>query len=317
MRRRPASASACAFCGSSEPLVVSVRSTSSCGELRDQALEVAAHERLAAGDPELLDAERDEDARDARDLLEGEELAPLEEPVVAAEDLLRHAVDAAEVAAVGDRDPEVAQRPAEGVKRVHAGNRSSTNWRKVGRTSRRQEGKQTGQPGSHRRVPRAHVLNRGDAPRSTTFCRDYDVHELHSIAYGRVASIGRRLATPRRCRPGRPPALPAARRAGTKARSPTSSAPALRGARADRETRSSSAAGTPWRPGGGIRPFAEAAPGTVRVAANFLIDGARLYDRDADRSVDDAARRAFLRYWRIVGPFSAVIRRRWLKQIAR
>ena len=46
-----------------------------------------------------------------------EELAPRQEPVLAAEDLLRHAVDAAEVAAVGDRDPQIAHGPAERVGR--------------------------------------------------------------------------------------------------------------------------------------------------------------------------------------------------------
>ena len=76
------------------------------------------------------------------------------------------------------------------------------------------------------------------------------------------------------------------------------------------------ASGTPWRPGGGIRPFADAGPGAVRVAVNFLIDGGRLSTETRIEAVDDAARRAFLRYWRVVGPFSAVIRRRWLKQIA-
>src|SRR4051812_23700351 len=30
------------------------------------------------------------------------------------------------------------------------------------------------------------------------------------------------------------------------------------------------AAGTPWRPGGGLRRFGEAPPGTVRVVVNFL-----------------------------------------------
>ena len=84
-------------------------------ELRDQHLEVAPEERLAAGDAELLHAELDEHARDALDLLEREELTPRQEAVVVPEDLLRHAVDAAEVAAVGDRDPEIANRPAEGV----------------------------------------------------------------------------------------------------------------------------------------------------------------------------------------------------------
>ena len=40
-----------------------------------------------------------------------------QELVVRAEDLLRHAVDAAEVAAVGDRDAQVAQRPAAACRR--------------------------------------------------------------------------------------------------------------------------------------------------------------------------------------------------------
>ena len=76
------------------------------------------------------------------------------------------------------------------------------------------------------------------------------------------------------------------------------------------------AAGAPWRPSGGLRPFAEAAPGTVRMVTNFLADGERLSTETRIQAVDDAARRAFGRYWRIVGPFSALIRRRWLKQIA-
>ena len=77
-----------------------VESSSSAASMRDQQLEIAAEERLAAGDAELPHAEVDEHARDALDLLEREELAPRQEPVLAAEDLLRHAVDAAEVAAV-------------------------------------------------------------------------------------------------------------------------------------------------------------------------------------------------------------------------
>ena len=115
-RWRPAAASASAFWGSSAPFVVSA--TSRLAERRqalDQHLEVAAQERLAARDPDLLDAVRDERAREPLDLLEAEELLAVHEAVAATEDLLRHAVDAAEVAAVGDRDPEVADRPAQGV----------------------------------------------------------------------------------------------------------------------------------------------------------------------------------------------------------
>ena len=85
----------------------------------DQDLEVAAKEGLAASDPELVHAETHEHAGDALDLLERQELASRKEPVVAAEDLFRHAVHAPEVAAVGDRDPEIAERPREGVEQFH------------------------------------------------------------------------------------------------------------------------------------------------------------------------------------------------------
>ena len=88
-------------------------------QLLDQPLDVAAHERLAAGDADLLDAVGDEHPRQALDLLEREQLPALEERVVAPEDLLRHAVDAAEVAPVGDRDAQVAQRTAQCVVHVH------------------------------------------------------------------------------------------------------------------------------------------------------------------------------------------------------
>jgi hypothetical protein len=143
----------------------------------------------------------------------------------------------------------------------------------------------------------------------------YDAHEVHSIAYGR--SLEEALATPVA---GDPFVRLLFRLRGV----PTEGTiAALFGrmhfdelARTEHEV-VFGAAGTPWRPGGGIRPFADASPGTVRVAANFLIDGPRLSTETRVEAVDDDARRAFLRYWRLVGPFSAMIRRRWLKQIAR
>jgi hypothetical protein len=76
------------------------------------------------------------------------------------------------------------------------------------------------------------------------------------------------------------------------------------------------AAGTPWRPRGGIHPFATARPGQVRIATDFRADGERLTTETRVAALDDHARRSFLRYWRLVGPFSALIRRRWLSQIA-
>ena len=89
------------------------------GKHLDEALDIAADQRLAAREADLLDAEACENAGEPGDLLESEQVAAREEGVVAAVDLLRHAVDAAEVAAVRDRDPEVAQRPVESVFESH------------------------------------------------------------------------------------------------------------------------------------------------------------------------------------------------------
>ncbi len=77
------------------------------------------------------------------------------------------------------------------------------------------------------------------------------------------------------------------------------------------------ASGTPWRRGGGIHPFDEGGPGRVQVVTDFRADGARLSTETRILAGDPAARRVFLRYWRVVGPFSALIRRRWLAQIAK
>ncbi len=52
-----------------------------------------------------------QDPRDAGDLLEGQQLGARQEPEVAPERLARHAVGAAQVAAIGDRDAQVEQRP--------------------------------------------------------------------------------------------------------------------------------------------------------------------------------------------------------------
>jgi hypothetical protein len=56
-----------------------------------------------------------EGAGDTRDLFEGQQRRAFEKLVVAAELLFGHAIHAAEVAAVGDRDAQVAQGPAEAV----------------------------------------------------------------------------------------------------------------------------------------------------------------------------------------------------------
>jgi hypothetical protein len=82
------------------------------------------------------------------------------------------------------------------------------------------------------------------------------------------------------------------------------------------------AAGTPWKLGGGLGRFEDGLPGTVRIAANFRVEpladgGTRLSTETRIAAVDDPAGRAFRRYWRLIGPFSALIRRRWLAAVRR
>ncbi len=60
---------------------------------------VAADQRLAAGQSDLAHAACDEALGDQRDLLEAEQFRPRQEG-----HLLRHAIAAAEIAAIGDRD---------------------------------------------------------------------------------------------------------------------------------------------------------------------------------------------------------------------
>jgi hypothetical protein len=76
------------------------------------------------------------------------------------------------------------------------------------------------------------------------------------------------------------------------------------------------ASGTPWRPTRGLEPFAAARAGTVQVAVSFRVDGAVVSTETRILAADPAARRAFRRYWRVVGPFSALVRRRWLRLMA-
>ena len=80
--------------------------------------EMVKREILAAGF--VLDAESDEDAGQARDLLEAEEFPARQELVLLPVDLRRHAVGAAEVAAIRHRDAQIAQRAAQAVARLGA-----------------------------------------------------------------------------------------------------------------------------------------------------------------------------------------------------
>src|SRR5438067_7068248 len=88
-------------------------------ELLHEPLEVPSHEGLAARETNLPYAQPDEDPDEPLDLLERQDLGARQELEVFAEDLLRHAVDTAKVASVGDRNSQVVQGTAERVERVH------------------------------------------------------------------------------------------------------------------------------------------------------------------------------------------------------
>ena len=83
----------------------------------DQLLDAAPHQRLASGEADLGHAEAHEQRRQTLDLLEAEQ-------VVLGQQLhafLRHAVPAAQVAALGYRDAQVGVRAAEPVEQpLHA-----------------------------------------------------------------------------------------------------------------------------------------------------------------------------------------------------
>jgi hypothetical protein len=85
---------------------------------------------------------------------------------------------------------------------------------------------------------------------------------------------------------------------------------------------------SPWRVAGGHRATSSlevfrafATPGWVRVAAAFTVDGdgagSRVGTETRIEATDDAARRRFGRYWRLVGPFSSLTRREMLAAIRR
>jgi hypothetical protein len=86
------------------------------------------------------------------------------------------------------------------------------------------------------------------------------------------------------------------------------------------------AVGAVWRPRGGLVPLedaedwrAAAVPGTIKAAIDFRAEptaaGSRLSTETRVLAADDRARRAFRLYWLVVGPFSALIRRRWLHAV--
>jgi hypothetical protein len=61
--------------------------------------------------------------------------------------------------------------------------------------------------------------------------------------------------------------------------------------------------------------------GSLRIAIDFRAEripgGSRLTTETRVKAAGDRARRAFRAYWLVIGPFSALIRRRWLREIQR
>jgi hypothetical protein len=78
------------------------------GQHRDEARQLTAHERLAAREPHVAHAHRRQQRDEPGDLLEAQDLVSLEPGQARG----GHAVLAAEVAAVGDRDAHVADQAA-------------------------------------------------------------------------------------------------------------------------------------------------------------------------------------------------------------
>ena len=85
------------------------------GEIADEIREIRPQQRLAAGDAQLLHAGAHEHAREPQDLGEVEPLVRFQEPVRLVKGLARHAIRAAEIAAIHDRDAQVVDGPAQRV----------------------------------------------------------------------------------------------------------------------------------------------------------------------------------------------------------
>jgi hypothetical protein len=84
--------------------------------------------------------------------------------------------------------------------------------------------------------------------------------------------------------------------------------------------------GAVWRLKGGLVRLddaeawrASSVPGTIKGAVDFRTEpipgGSRLTTETRVKAMDERARRRFRLYWLAIGPFSALIRRRWLKAI--
>jgi hypothetical protein len=83
--------------------------------------------------------------------------------------------------------------------------------------------------------------------------------------------------------------------------------------------------GRPWRPSGGLQRLSDTEfhafdrPGFVKVVWAFQFEpvagGCAVSTSTDIFATDDVARRRFRRYWRVVGPFSGLLRRSMLRSI--
>ena len=80
------------------------------GESLEQAYDPLAHQRFTTGDADLAHPARHERRAQAIHFLDREHIGMLEEPHVG-----RHAIGAAQIAAVGDRQSQIGHLPAEAV----------------------------------------------------------------------------------------------------------------------------------------------------------------------------------------------------------
>jgi hypothetical protein len=119
-RCRPAALSARALRVSRDPLVVSVRSSGKPSTVRSPAscsIRISMFLRSSGSPPvrRILRTPWPRTAGQPGDLFKAQQGAVRQVGVVLVEDILGHAVAAAEVAAVGDADAQIAQRSAQGV----------------------------------------------------------------------------------------------------------------------------------------------------------------------------------------------------------
>ena len=70
---------------------------------------MTAQQRLAARKPDFFNSQSDKQSRRTREFFEAQDVTLRQEGMITTKDFFGHAVSAAEIAAVGDREPQVVQ----------------------------------------------------------------------------------------------------------------------------------------------------------------------------------------------------------------